>query len=145
MKCQKFNKEAKIFPHKNLIRPLIVFLVGKEGTLRMSWLKSNYTIPSASTRKLQVKAPSPRLSNSMILARNKTMSNLVKQSESRVSLACVLGGGAYGTAMAQVMARGGTKVQMWARETEVVQAINGQHENIPFLKGKLRYRCQIMS
>jgi glycerol-3-phosphate dehydrogenase len=37
--------------------------------------------------------------------------------------------------MAQVMARGGTKVQMWVRETDVVESINKQHENKAFLKG----------
>lgn len=58
------------------------------------------------------------------------------QVHSRITLACVLGGGAYGTALAQVMARGGTKVQMWVRETEVVQSINSIHENTAFLKGK---------
>jgi len=46
----------------------------------------------------------------------------------------VIGGGAWGTALAQVAARGG-EVQLWAREPEVVEAINGSHENPVFLPG----------
>lgn len=47
----------------------------------------------------------------------------------------VLGGGAYGTALAQVMARSEhfDKVQMWVRETDAVASINGAHENKLFL------------
>lgn len=47
----------------------------------------------------------------------------------------IIGGGAWGTALAQVYARAGRKVLLWAREEEVVQAINQSHENIPFLPG----------
>ena len=47
----------------------------------------------------------------------------------------VIGGGAWGTALAQVAARGGEEVLLWAREPEVVEAINGAHENPLFLKG----------
>jgi glycerol-3-phosphate dehydrogenase (NAD(P)+) len=46
----------------------------------------------------------------------------------------VIGGGAWGTALAQVAARGGD-VLLWARETEVVEGINARHENAPFLPG----------
>jgi len=45
----------------------------------------------------------------------------------------VLGGGAWGTALAQVMARGGADVLVWAREAEVVAAINDRHANPLFL------------
>lgn len=45
----------------------------------------------------------------------------------------VIGGGAWGTALAQVMAAGGRDVLLWARETEVVAAINVKHENPVFL------------
>ena len=48
----------------------------------------------------------------------------------------VLGGGAWGTALAQVGASGGGEVLLWAREAEVVDAINSDHENSVFLPGR---------
>lgn len=47
----------------------------------------------------------------------------------------VIGGGAWGTALAQVCARAGRDVILWAREAEVVDSINGGHENATFLAG----------
>lgn len=47
----------------------------------------------------------------------------------------VIGGGAWGTALAQVGASGGRDVLLWARELEVVEAINSRHENSVFLAG----------
>jgi len=47
----------------------------------------------------------------------------------------VIGGGAWGTALAQVLASGGRDVLIWARETDVVAAINVKHENPTFLPG----------
>ncbi|WP_337847651.1 NAD(P)H-dependent glycerol-3-phosphate dehydrogenase [Sphingomonas sp.] len=47
----------------------------------------------------------------------------------------VLGGGAWGTALAQVAARGGEPVTLWAREDDVVTSINSAHENTLFLPG----------
>lgn len=47
----------------------------------------------------------------------------------------VIGGGAWGTALAQVSASGGRDVLLWAREPEVVEAINAAHENALFLPG----------
>jgi glycerol-3-phosphate dehydrogenase (NAD(P)+) len=47
----------------------------------------------------------------------------------------VLGGGAWGTALAQVAATGGRETLLWALEEEVVQAINKRHENPVFLGG----------
>ena len=47
----------------------------------------------------------------------------------------VIGGGAWGTALAQVAAQGGEPVTLWAREPEVVAAINASHENPLFLAG----------
>ncbi|MCW6531232.1 MULTISPECIES: NAD(P)H-dependent glycerol-3-phosphate dehydrogenase [Sphingomonas] len=46
----------------------------------------------------------------------------------------VIGGGAWGTALAAVAARGG-EVLLWAREPEVVAAINADHANPLFLPG----------
>jgi len=47
----------------------------------------------------------------------------------------VIGGGAWGTALASVAARDGEPVLLWAREPEVVEAINAAHENPLFLAG----------
>jgi glycerol-3-phosphate dehydrogenase (NAD(P)+) len=46
----------------------------------------------------------------------------------------VLGGGAWGTALALHCARKGHEVQLWAREKEVVEGINGEHENVVFFQ-----------
>ncbi|MBK8198918.1 MAG: NAD(P)-dependent glycerol-3-phosphate dehydrogenase [Acidobacteria bacterium] len=47
----------------------------------------------------------------------------------------VIGGGAWGTAIAQMLTREGQSVLIWALEPEVVEAINTRHENTPFLPG----------
>jgi glycerol-3-phosphate dehydrogenase (NAD(P)+) len=47
----------------------------------------------------------------------------------------VVGGGAWGTALAQVAACGGEDIVLWAREPEVVDAINDAQENALFLPG----------
>jgi glycerol-3-phosphate dehydrogenase (NAD(P)+) len=47
----------------------------------------------------------------------------------------IIGGGAWGTALAQVAAAGGEEVGLWAREPDVVEAINRDRENTVFLKG----------
>jgi len=53
----------------------------------------------------------------------------------RMTEIAVLGAGAWGTALAQVLAAGGEPVTLWAREPEVVAAINEQHSNSLFLPG----------
>jgi glycerol-3-phosphate dehydrogenase (NAD(P)+) len=45
----------------------------------------------------------------------------------------VVGGGAWGTALAQLLAANGEEVLLWAREAEVVDAINTEHRNPIFL------------
>ena len=47
----------------------------------------------------------------------------------------IIGAGAWGTAMAQALARGGNSVEIWAMETEVTDSINNEHENKKFLPG----------
>lgn len=47
----------------------------------------------------------------------------------------VIGGGAWGTALAQVAAKAGCEVLLWAMEGDVVDAINAGHENPVFLPG----------
>lgn len=46
----------------------------------------------------------------------------------------IIGGGAWGTALACVAARTSANVRLWAREEEVVQGINEAHMNTVFLK-----------
>jgi len=45
----------------------------------------------------------------------------------------VIGGGAWGTALAQTLRLAGRKVCLWAREPEVVAEINASHTNSAFL------------
>lgn len=47
----------------------------------------------------------------------------------------ILGAGAWGTAFAQALARGGHEVTLWAMEDDVVSSINGEQENKRFLPG----------
>ena len=47
----------------------------------------------------------------------------------------VIGGGAWGTALAQVAAGGGRETLLWALEEEVVAGINDRQENPVFLPG----------
>jgi len=47
----------------------------------------------------------------------------------------VIGGGAWGTALAQVCARAGLDTVLWAREPEVVQGVQARRENALFLPG----------
>jgi len=47
----------------------------------------------------------------------------------------IIGGGAWGTALAAVMAQTHSRVLLWAREDDVVSSINAQHENRAFLPG----------
>ncbi|MBQ9282147.1 MAG: NAD(P)-dependent glycerol-3-phosphate dehydrogenase [Treponema sp.] len=47
----------------------------------------------------------------------------------------VIGAGAWGSGLAQAIARGGHKVQIWALENDVVDSINNEHENKRYLPG----------
>jgi glycerol-3-phosphate dehydrogenase (NAD(P)+) len=49
----------------------------------------------------------------------------------------VIGGGAWGTAIAQMLAREGQSVLIWCREPDVADAINTRQENTVFLPGVL--------
>ncbi|MGH7646300.1 MAG: 2-dehydropantoate 2-reductase N-terminal domain-containing protein, partial [Gemmatimonadales bacterium] len=46
-----------------------------------------------------------------------------------------MGAGSWGTALADLLARKGLGVTLWAREPEVVDSINRQHVNSVFLPG----------
>lgn len=47
----------------------------------------------------------------------------------------VLGAGAWGTVLADVLARKGLDVRLWAYEADVARAINSSHENPAYLPG----------
>lgn len=58
----------------------------------------------------------------------------------------VMGAGAWGTALAQVLSEGQDELLLWARESEVVDSVNNQHENRVFLAGhKLRENIRATS
>ena len=52
-----------------------------------------------------------------------------------MSAVAVLGGGSWGTTLANLLAEKGETVRLWAYEPEVVDAINRGHENPVFLPG----------
>ncbi len=52
-----------------------------------------------------------------------------------MKIAGIIGGGAWGTALAQVCARADLEVIIWAREHDVAAAVNLVHENTAFLPG----------
>ena len=47
----------------------------------------------------------------------------------------IVGGGAWGTALAQTIRQAGRDVMLWAREADVVASINERHVNETFLPG----------
>ena len=47
----------------------------------------------------------------------------------------IIGGGAWGTALALVAARAGAEVMLWARDPAIVAGINERHENAVYLPG----------
>ena len=47
----------------------------------------------------------------------------------------VVGAGAWGTALADLLARNGHDTVLWAREGDVVDGVNARHENARFLEG----------
>src|SRR6185436_16293265 len=55
--------------------------------------------------------------------------------EASLMRCAVVGGGAWGTALAHVLGTNGHEVTLWAREPEVVVAVNSRHENTVFLAG----------
>ncbi len=49
----------------------------------------------------------------------------------------VVGAGAWGTALADLLSRNGHDVSLWAYEPDVVESINKRHENVRFLGGNV--------
>ncbi len=52
-----------------------------------------------------------------------------------MSAVAVLGAGSWGTTLANLLARKGETVRLWAHEPDVVETINREHENPAFLPG----------
>ena len=52
----------------------------------------------------------------------------------------VVGGGAWGTALAHLLAGVGHEVRLWAREGDVVEHVNATHANPRFLPGAAVHR-----
>ena len=52
-----------------------------------------------------------------------------------MTTAAIVGGGSFGTAMACAVRRAGLEVKLWAREPEIVEAINAGRGNPAFLPG----------
>lgn len=52
-----------------------------------------------------------------------------------MTVCAVVGAGAWGTALADLLARNGHAVQLWARESDVAESISARHENVRFLAG----------
>jgi glycerol-3-phosphate dehydrogenase (NAD(P)+) len=50
-------------------------------------------------------------------------------------IVAVLGAGSWGTTLANLLAKKGHPVRIWAYEPEVAEAINAHHENTGYLKG----------
>lgn len=53
----------------------------------------------------------------------------------KITSVSVIGGGAWGTALAQTLAHGGKRVTLWAREDTVIDDVNSRHVNRTFLPG----------
>jgi glycerol-3-phosphate dehydrogenase (NAD(P)+) len=59
----------------------------------------------------------------------------VMTDESPFKIVAVIGAGAWGTALANLVARNGADAMLWAREPEVAEAVNARRENPIFLPG----------
>jgi glycerol-3-phosphate dehydrogenase (NAD(P)+) len=71
----------------------------------------------------------------MVLASFLRIRHSFNKGEYEVAIAGIIGGGAWGTALAAVSARAGNDTRLWALEEEVVNSINNTKENSVFLKG----------
>ena len=59
----------------------------------------------------------------------------VESMTSTVGTAAVMGAGAWGTALAKVLADAGSQVRLWARSPEVAEESNTAHTNTNYLPG----------
>jgi glycerol-3-phosphate dehydrogenase (NAD(P)+) len=58
---------------------------------------------------------------------------ILRQAQDRAATIGVIGAGAWGTALAQMLASNGSDVLLWAFESDVVAAINADHRNPLYL------------
>jgi glycerol-3-phosphate dehydrogenase (NAD(P)+) len=58
---------------------------------------------------------------------------ILRQAQDRAEAVGVIGAGAWGTALAQMLSSDGRDVMLWAYEPEVVAAINAEHRNPLYL------------
>ena len=138
----KINKKYKIIDPKDL--PKRYEFKDKEKFWRDIWEdKGIYKRLKGKSRSesFVIDSPPPTVSGSLhvghifsythqdIIARYKRMQNFN-----------VIGGGAWGTALAQMLAATGRLTKIWAREAEVVTAINGSHSNDVYLPNVLLNR-----
>jgi len=59
--------------------------------------------------------------------------SILRQAQDERAIVGVIGAGAWGTALAQMLASDGRDVLLWAFEPEVVAAINSEHRNPLYL------------
>jgi len=52
-----------------------------------------------------------------------------------IKRAAVIGGGSFGTVVANILADNGVEVRQWMRNVEVATAINERHEKPAYLPG----------
>lgn len=69
------------------------------------------------------------------MAAKKQKQSTQKQGLEKISRIGIVGGGAWGTALAQTMRRAGCDVTLWAYEFETVTELNNHHTNRVYLPG----------
>jgi glycerol-3-phosphate dehydrogenase (NAD(P)+) len=138
--------------------PCVAAVVAASGTCRSAPLTATVALVPRSRCDPRVRAPASRrragrrlrvlvaaapTSGGCGAARNRACaeaSHVAARSKQRVTapadarLRCaVVGAGAWGTALADLLARNGHDVVLWAREPDVVDGVNARHENARFL------------
>lgn len=64
-----------------------------------------------------------------------TPSELEEKPQLDVKIVTVLGGGSFGTAIANILAANGIQVRQWMRSSKAIAEINSLHENTKYLPG----------
>ena len=64
-----------------------------------------------------------------------TPSELEEKPQLDIKIATVLGGGSFGTAIANILAANGIQVRQWMRSSKAITEINTLHENTKYLPG----------
>lgn len=69
------------------------------------------------------------------VAANREQGLNARMTERQTEKAAVLGGGSFGTAMTDILARNGHRTRLWVRDPETAAAINTDRENARYLPG----------